>query len=199
MGSNRVSQVCPIETESVAKIVNGWLSNARRLESPNCNERPEACSISLLIIHNISLPPGEFGACYIDQLFTNTLSADDNPCFIELCEMNVSAHLLIDRSGEITQYVAFDKRAWHAGSSSFQGRDNCNDFSIGIELEGADHIPYTAEQYRVLAETTRLLMSCFPAITRDRIVGHCDVAPDRKSDPGPAFAWDLYFSQLDHG
>jgi N-acetyl-anhydromuramoyl-L-alanine amidase len=169
-----------------------WLKGARRLESPNCSDRPDDGEISLLVIHNISLPPGEFGGPWIDRLFTNQLNPDAHPYFAAICQLRVSAHLLIDRHGQITQYVPFDKKAWHAGQSVFCGRENCNDFSIGIELEGCDDKPFTEVQYQQLAAVTRKLRQFFPAITDNAIVGHSDIAPGRKTDPGPCFDWHHY-------
>ena len=171
-----------------------WLQGVLRLLSPNCNDRPAGTTIDLLVIHAISLPPGKFGDGYVQQLFCNTLPPRAHPDFVDIADLRVSAHLFIDRSGEVTQFVPFQKRAWHAGSSSFDGRENCNDFSIGIELEGADTIPYTAIQYRVLAAITDCLVIHWPGICRQRIVAHSTIAPQRKSDPGEAFAWDFYFS-----
>ncbi|MFI4954805.1 MAG: 1,6-anhydro-N-acetylmuramyl-L-alanine amidase AmpD [Gammaproteobacteria bacterium] len=175
----------------------GWLSPSRQVPSPNFNERPLEMEISLLVIHGISLPEGKFGTSYIDALFTNTLDVSLEPSFSILKDLQVSAHLLINRAGEVTQYVPLHKRAWHAGESQFAGRSNCNDFSIGIELEGTDTTLYTALQYKKLVEITRILMHYYPRITRERIVGHCDIAPGRKTDPGPAFDWDFFRQELD--
>jgi len=174
-----------------------WLENVNRVVSPNCDARPEGAGIDLLVIHGISLPPGEYGGGYIDQLFTNTLPKDGHPYFREVSDLRVSSHLMIDRRGRITQYVPFSSRAWHAGRSVFNGREECNDYSIGIELEGCDDTPYTREQYRALAAVTWLLMSHWPAIKKDHIVGHCDIAPGRKTDPGPAFDWKAFFELLE--
>ena len=174
----------------------GWLPDVSRVLSPNSNERPPGCKVDLLVIHNISLPPGQFGGGYIEQLFSNTLDPGEHAYFSEIAHLQVSPHLLIDRRGALTQFVPFTARAWHAGASSFQGRENCNDFSIGIELEGADDIPYSDLQYTQLVEITRTLMACFPGITRERIVGHSDIAPGRKTDPGPAFDWQKYHRAL---
>lgn len=171
------------------RIIDGWLLNARRVESPNCDTRPEGTCISLLVVHGISLPPGEYGGPWIDALFTNVLDSEAHPYFRSVAELRVSAHLLIRRDGELVQYVPFDLRAWHAGISIFEGRPSCNDYSIGIELEGSDGNPYAAMQYTQLAEVTHTLMRCYPAITPQRIVGHSDIAPGRKTDPGPAFDW----------
>ena len=174
-----------------------WLVGARRVVSPNCDERPAGCGIDAVIIHGISLPPGRYGGPYIDQLFTNTLEVDAHEYFRGIESLRVSSHLLIDRQGDITQYVPFPKRAWHAGESSLGGRGACNDFSIGIELEGCDDQAYEETQYRRLAEVVAALQGRWPGIHRDRIVGHCDVAPGRKSDPGPAFDWEYFFRLLD--
>lgn len=174
-----------------------WLNNVRRVASPNCDERPGGCEIDLLVIHGISLPPQQYGGGYVDQLFTNTLDPEEHPYFAEIIELRVSAHLLIDRKGGLTQYVPFDQRAWHAGKSEFQGREVCNDFSIGIELEGCDEQPYEREQYQALARVAGLLRENWPGISKDRIVGHCDIAPGRKTDPGPAFDWPYFFSLID--
>jgi AmpD protein len=174
-----------------------WLPGARRVPSPNCDRRPTGSPVDLLVIHGISLPPGEFGGPWIDALFQNRLPADAHPFFAGLTDLRVSAHLLIRRDGELVQYVPLGLRAWHAGRSRFAGRTACNDFSIGIELEGTDQIPYTDPQYHCLAAVTRAILACYPEITRQRIAGHSDIAPGRKTDPGPAFDWDRYFSDLE--
>ncbi|MDJ0879454.1 MAG: 1,6-anhydro-N-acetylmuramyl-L-alanine amidase AmpD [Halieaceae bacterium] len=179
------------------KIEAGWLGGAQRCPSPNCNARPDAEEIGLLVIHNISLPPGEYGTGCVQQFFCNDLDCDAHPYFGEIRGMEVSSHLLIERDGAVTQFVSFDERAWHAGVSNFQGRENCNDFSIGIELEGCDTEAYTDAQYEALAAITRELMRAYPAITRDRITGHSDIAPGRKTDPGPAFDWPRFLAMLD--
>lgn len=170
----------------------GWLRDVRHCPSPNFNQRPPGQPVDLLVIHNISLPPGEFGGGLVEQLFCNDLDCTVHPALADLHDLHVSAHLLIDRSGQVTQFVSFNDRAWHAGQSCFDGRDNCNDFSIGIELEGTDTLPYASEQYSVLAAITRVLLAYFPSLRTDRIVGHCDIAPQRKTDPGPAFDWSHY-------
>ena len=167
----------------------GLLSGARSLASPHCDERPAGAAIDLLVIHSISLPPGEFGGPWIEQLFLGRLPSDAHPYFREVAPLKVSAHLLIRRGGELVQFVPFHRRAWHAGVSRFQGREACNDFSIGIELEGDDHTPYAPAQYPALAGVAAALMQAYPGITPARIVGHSDVAPGRKTDPGPAFDW----------
>lgn len=171
---------------------SGWLYPVREVPSPNCDNRPAGAPIDVLVIHAISLPPGEFGGHGIDRLFTNTLEPDEHPYYREIAGLRVSSHVLIDRAGRVTQYVSFRDRAWHAGASCFAGREACNDFSIGIELEGADDVPYSENQYSVLADMTRLLQYHYPDITDDHIVGHCDIAPGRKTDPGPAFDWTYY-------
>lgn len=176
------------------KLEHGWLTGVRQVPSPHCNERPDDEAPSLLVIHNISLPPGEFGGPWIDKLFTGTLPPDAHPYFADIAALRVAAHCLIRRDGEIVQYVSFDKRAWHAGVSQFEGRENCNDFSIGIELEGTDSDPYTGAQYQSLQQVTQLLLQHYP-LTPARITGHSDIAPARKTDPGPAFDWG-YYKQL---
>jgi len=166
-----------------------WLEGVRHHLSPHYDERPKGVEIELLVIHAISLPPGQFGGSFIDQLFTHRLNKNEHPYFVDIADLRVSAHLLIRRLGEITQYVSFQQRAWHAGVSTFAGRSRCNDFSIGIELEGCDDVAYTDEQYQQLAQVINILQQTWPVLTRDRIVGHCDIAPGRKTDPGQAFDW----------
>jgi AmpD protein len=167
----------------------GWLTQARRVPSPNWDDRPPGTGVDLLVIHGISLPPGEFGGPWIDALFRNRLDPAAHPYFRRIARLRVSSHLLIRRDGELVQYVDLRRRAWHAGASCFRGRECCNDFSIGIELEGADEIPYEPAQYRTLAEASREIMARYPGITAERIAGHSDIAPGRKTDPGPAFDW----------
>lgn len=179
-------------------ITDGYLSSAHQCPSPNFNERPSEASVSLLVIHNISLPPGEFGGGFVQPFFLNQLNPSDHPYFSEIAAMQVSSHLLIERSGCVTQFVDFNRRAWHAGQSIFDGCDNCNDFSIGIELEGADDIDYTFEQYRSLVDISYLLMREYPLITPERITGHEHIAPGRKTDPGAAFNWGDYFRLLEN-
>lgn len=176
-------------------ISDHLLREARQVPSPNCNQRPEGQSIRLLVVHCISLPPGEFGSDCIDRFFQNQLPADEHAFFREIDGLEVSSHLLIRRDGEVVQYVPFDQRAWHAGQSCFEGCENCNDFSIGIELEGAEDTPYEKAQYEVLAGVTRRIMREYPEILEHCIVGHSDIAPGRKTDPGPSFDWD-HFKQL---
>ncbi|MBI3560296.1 MAG: 1,6-anhydro-N-acetylmuramyl-L-alanine amidase AmpD [Gammaproteobacteria bacterium] len=157
--------------------------------SPNCDLRPVHSVVDLIVIHGISLPPGEYGGPYITQLFTNRLAAATHPYFAEIAALRVSSHILIRRDGELIQYVPFDKRAWHAGKSNYQGRQGCNDFSIGIELEGTDTTPYSDAQYRHLAELIQALLHAYPGLSSDRITGHSNISPGRKTDPGPSFDW----------
>ena len=178
-------------------IESGVLQEARQCPSPNCDERPDSC-VDLLVIHNISLPPGEFGGPHIDALFCNTLDAEAHAFFREIEQLEVSAHLLIRRSAEIVQYVPFHKRAWHAGVSNYCGRTACNDFSIGIEMEGTDDLPYEERQYKILASVVAALLQSYPAIDRSRIVGHSDIAPGRKTDPGDSFDWSYLHTLLDN-
>ncbi|ADN74581.1 N-acetylmuramyl-L-alanine amidase, negative regulator of AmpC, AmpD [Ferrimonas balearica DSM 9799] len=173
-----------------------WLEQGTHCFSPFQGPRPDAGDISLLVIHNITLPPGLFGAPYIQQLFLGCVQAD----FAPLCEvqgLQVSAHLLIRRDGSVVQFVPFDRRAWHAGVSEFDGRPACNDYSIGIELEGTDYTPYNLVQYQALVSVTRALLRQYPLLTKDRVTGHSDIAPGRKTDPGPAFDWSLFHALLD--
>ncbi len=168
------------------------LPEAEQHISPNHDARPAEGNISLLVIHNISLPPGEFGGPWIDDFFLNKLSPNAHPYFTEIQNLRVSSHLLIRRNGQLIQYVPLDQRAWHAGESAYEGQAHCNDFSIGIELEGTDDQPYTQAQYKTLAHTTQEIMHRYPAITPQRITGHADIAPGRKTDPGPAFDWQYF-------
>jgi AmpD protein len=167
----------------------GLLDWARQVPSPNCDDRPAGVEADLIVVHGISLPPGEFDGPWIDLLFTNALPRDAHPYFETVADLRVSAHLLIRRSGEVVQYVPFQCRAWHAGVSSWEGRERCNDFSIGIELEGTDHSPYESTQYAMLARVIVALCRSYPRLSPRRLVGHSDVAPGRKSDPGPSFDW----------
>jgi AmpD protein len=168
---------------------SGQLRGARQVSSPNCDSRPAGVQADLIVIHGISLPPGKFGGPYIDQLFTGRLDPAGHPCFREVAGLKVSSHLLIRRTGEVVQYVPLHQRAWHAGKSRHQGRERCNDFSVGIELEGTDDRPYTGAQYRRLATVIRVLRRGMPSLATAPVVGHSDVAPGRKTDPGPAFDW----------
>lgn len=164
--------------------------------SPNFGARPEGAGISLLVVHNISLPPGRFGGPEIADFFCNQLDISAHPYFQEIAGLQVSAHALIRRNGTVVQFVSLLDRAWHAGRSCFDGREECNDFSIGIELEGCDDVPYTEAQYHRLAELATLLMQAWPDIQVDRITGHSDIAPGRKTDPGPAFDWNRFRALL---
>lgn len=177
------------QTFPCAITADGWLDPVKRCPSPNFDQRPLDTEISLLVVHGISLPPGQFGGGYIEAFFSNALPVERHPYFQEIAELKVSAHCLVDREGAVTQFVSFDQRAWHAGRSCFEGRSACNDFSVGIELEGEDLRPYTVAQYTALAELIKLLMARYPALTPERVVGHSDVAPGRKTDPGPSFDW----------
>ena len=168
-------------------LTTGLVTSARQVYSPNYNQRPAGSAIELIVIHNISLPPGEFGGGWIEALFTNRLPPAVHPYFQTIAALQVSAHLLLERSGAIVQFVPFSLRAWHAGVSCYQGRNNCNDFSIGIELEGTDNTPYTEAQYQQLGRLIPALQQVYPQIKH--ITGHCDIAPGRKTDPGPAFDW----------
>jgi len=170
-------------------IEQHWLSSAKKIPSPNFDDRTDASDISLLVIHCISLPAGEFGGNYINDLFCNHLNPDEHPYFATIYQLKVSAHLLIRRDGEIIQYVSFDKRAWHAGVSCYQGREKCNDFSIGIELEGTEVIPYTDAQYDALNAVIDVLLVSYPSLSKQHITGHSDIAPERKTDPGASFDW----------
>ena len=168
---------------------SGLMRGAKQIASPNCDSRPPGVDAELIVVHGISLPPGEFGGPWIERLFSNTLPLDLHPYFAEIGELRVSSHLLVARDGELTQFVKFTDRAWHAGLSSYMGRTACNDFSIGIELEGVDEIAYSAEQYDTLARAVAALCDAYPRLSADRLVGHSDISPGRKTDPGPAFDW----------
>ena len=174
-------------------LEQGWLVGARRVPSPHYDCRPDDETPTLLVVHNISLPPGEFGGPWIDALFTGTIDPQAHPFFAEIAHLRVSAHCLIRRDGEIVQYVPFDKRAWHAGVSSFKGREGCNDFSVGVELEGTDFVSFEPEQYETLVSLTDALRRRYSLKT---ITGHQHIAPVRKTDPGPFFDWQLYKKML---
>jgi N-acetyl-anhydromuramoyl-L-alanine amidase len=166
----------------------GWFQGIGHCPSPNFNARPSG-EVSLLVVHNISLPPGQFGTGKVQAFFQNRLPLDEHPFYAEIATLRVSAHFFIERDGTLTQFVSCLDRAWHAGQSWFEGRDNCNDFSLGVELEGTDEQPYTDAQYACLGELTRQLLAAYPALSAQRIRGHSDIAPGRKTDPGPAFDW----------
>jgi N-acetyl-anhydromuramoyl-L-alanine amidase len=165
------------------------MRGAAYLVSPNRDARPPGVEADLIVVHGISLPPDEFGGPWIDRLFTNTLPARGHPYFAEIASLRVSSHLVIRRDGALTQYVAFPERAWHAGVSCYEGRAACNDFSIGVELEGSDTIPYDERQYTALAAVVAALCAAYPRLSPARMVRHSDIAPGRKTDPGPAFDW----------
>ena len=174
----------------------GRLLGARQVDSPNSDERPAGQAPELLVVHGISLPPGEFGGPWIDALFTNTLPAAEHPYFATLGALRVSAHVLVRRDGAAVQYVPFHRRAWHAGASRWRGREHCNDYSVGIELEGTDTTPYAPAQYETLARIAAELCAAYPTLAAEAVVGHSDVAPGRKSDPGIAFDWPLLRSRM---
>jgi AmpD protein len=175
---------------------SGRLAGARYVESPNADERPAGLEPEVLVVHAISLPPGCYGGPGVEQLFCNRLSPEEHPYYREIAGLTVSAHFFIRRDGELLQFVPVHRRAWHAGKSFCEGRARVNDFSIGIELEGDDDHPFEAAQYDALAALTRELMAAYPAITRYRIYGHSDIAPGRKTDPGPYFDWARYRQAL---
>ena len=168
---------------------SGLMRGARQIASPNHDSRPAGVEADLIVVHGISLPPGEYGGPWIDRLFTNTLPADVHAYFAAIVGLRVSSHLVVMRDGAVTQYVSFTERAWHAGKSNYQGREACNDFSVGVELEGTDTQPYEDVQYERLAEAVAALCAAYPRLSPERLVGHSDIAPGRKTDPGPAFEW----------
>jgi AmpD protein len=173
---------------------DGLAKGARFVPSPNCDERPAGCAVDLLVIHHISLPPGEFGGGGVVELFTNRLDPAAHPYYATIAGAKVSAHFLVRRDGELIQFVACGRRAWHAGESSWKGRVRCNDFSVGVELEGTGEVPYTDAQYARLAVLARALAARYPITD---IAGHSDIAPGRKSDPGTSFDWPRFRSLLD--
>jgi AmpD protein len=179
-----------MHSAAVIDLPTGLLPGARQVLCPHCDARPLGVLPELLVVHGISVPPGEFGGPWIDALFCGDLAAVADPRFAAIASLRVSAHALIDRGGAISQYVPFQQRAWHAGVSSYRGREACNDFSIGIELEGTDTLPYEDAQYLALAQLITALRVAYPSLTEDALVGHSDIAPGRKSDPGPAFDWE---------
>ncbi len=181
---------------SGAGAVEGWLPGLRRVPSPNFDARPPGIVIDLLVIHAISLPPRRYGGSWIEDLFLNRLDTAADPYFAGLAGLRVSAHFLVRRGGESLQFVSIADRAWHAGVSRFRGRSACNDFSVGIELEGCDEDPFTDAQYAALDTLTRRLLLACPGITPDSIVGHADIAPERRTDPGPCFDWPRYRAAL---
>lgn len=184
-----------LQNKSFMPIQVGWLANSEKCPSPHFESRGSS-EVSLLVIHNISLPAKQFGGNYINDLFLGCLDPKAHPSFEEIYQLRVSAHCLIRRDGKIIQYVSFNDKAWHAGVSCYQGKEKCNDFSIGIELEGADDIPYTDKQYQQLSQLTVSLLETYPNINNN-IVGHSDIAPERKTDPGESFDWHKYKELID--
>ncbi len=195
-GAMRKRNISVSGAERQVDYATGRMRGARQVPSPHCDDRPLGAPIDLLVIHGISLPPGEFGGPWIEQLFLGRLPTEVHAYFAQIAGLKVAPHLLIRRDGELVQFVTFRRRAWHAGASVFEGRGACNDFSIGIELEGCDELPYTDAQYAELALVTCALMEAYPEITPARIVGHADIAPGRKTDPGPAFDWGRFRRRL---
>jgi len=190
-------QIMMTKIEALAvRLPTGLLEGANYLPSPHCDERPKNMPIDMVVVHGISLPPGQFGSNLVEQFFCGKLDVAAHPKLADIAHLKVSAHLVIKRTGAILQFVPFHKRAWHAGESSFQGRERCNDFSIGIELEGTDDIPYEDVQYKQLGSTILALMQAYPLINKDRVVGHADIAPGRKTDPGKVFNWDYLKGML---
>ncbi len=171
---------------------SGLVHDIRFIPSPNFDDRPDRPDVSVLVIHAISLPPGCYDNHYVEDLFTNCLDVQAHPYFKNIAGLALSSHFYIRRTGRLIQFVSTHDRAWHAGESMFQGRSRVNDFSIGIELEGCDHDEFESAQYNNLARLTRCLLSAYPKITVDHIVGHSDIAPGRKTDPGPRFDWERY-------
>ena len=175
---------------------DGRLAPARQCPSPNRDARPDGCEPELIVLHGISLPPGIFGGPYIEQFFTNVLDHDAHAYFREIAGLRVSAHVLVRRDGEVVQFVPFTERAWHAGESTFRGRSRCNDFSIGIEIEGEDQTAYDERQYDCVASVIAALCAHYPRLEPRVVAGHCDIAPGRKTDPGPAFDWMRLYHKL---
>ena len=178
------------------RIESGRLVAARQVYSPNQDSRPQQQQPDLLVVHCIALPPNQYGGAGIEQLFTNQLDPNEHPYYQTIADLKVSAHLLIRRDGELVQFVNFDQRAWHAGQSCFEGREACNDFSIGVELEGSDTDSYEAVQYQQLANVSHLLLDYYPTMSLSRIAGHETIAPGRKTDPGTGFDWDHFYQLL---
>jgi AmpD protein len=173
----------------IIDAATGWIDGVRRVVSPNSDERPPGAELELIVVHGISLPPGKFGDGWIERLFCNDLPPDADPYFATVCHLRVSAHVLIVRDGELIQFVPFNRRAWHAGHSDYCGRTGCNDFSVGIELEGTDELPYAAPQYMALATLIAALRRTYPSLRAAEVLGHSDIAPGRKTDPGLGFDW----------
>ena len=189
-------QTAPATPALRIDTATGLLAGVRQVLSPHYDARPAGLRPELLVVHGISLPPGEFGGPWIDRLFTGTLPPEAHPYFREIEGLKASAHALIRRDGQIVQYVPFGERAWHAGSSEYQGRGACNDFSIGVELEGTGDVPYTDAQYTQLAALTRALLEAYPSLSAEHIVGHRDIAPGRKTDPWDTFDWKRFRALL---
>ena len=186
------SDSTPKEDSSNNYIVDansGKLEGVMYIESPNYDELPQGNAMNLVVVHGISLPPNQFGGEGVKQLFTNQLDPAEHPYYESIKDLKVSAHAFIRRDGQVIQFVPFNKRAWHAGLSSFEDREKCNDFSIGIELEGTDSTPYTASQYHALSGVIKALWQAYPSLKDKNVVGHCDIAPGRKTDPGEYFMW----------
>jgi len=177
-------------------IGRGLVQQARHIPSPNQDARPPGATLDLIVVHGIGLPPGEFGGPWVEQLFLNRLPTDAHPFFKTIEGLKVSAHVFVRRDGSMLQFVPFHARAWHAGASRWRQRSACNDFSVGIELEGADEVPYEAAQYDILAGLVSALRRAYPTLAHDAIVGHSEVAPGRKTDPGPAFDWAHFGRRL---
>jgi N-acetyl-anhydromuramoyl-L-alanine amidase len=189
-------QTAPATPALRIDTATGLLAGVRQVLSPHYDARPAGLRPELLVVHGISLPPGEFGGPWIDRLFTGALPPEAHPYFKEIEALKASAHALIRRDGQIVQYVPFGERAWHAGSSAYQGRSACNDFSIGVELEGTGDVPYTDAQYTQLAGLTRALLEAYPSLSAEHIVGHRDIAPGRKTDPWDSFDWTRFRALL---
>jgi AmpD protein len=189
-------QTAPASAPLKIDSATGLLIDARQVLSPHCDARPAGTVAELLVVHGISLPPGEFGGPWIDRLFTGTLPPEAHPYFRELAATRLSAHALVRRDGAIVQYVPFGERAWHAGASQYRGRSTCNDFSVGVELEGTDDTPYTEAQYQQLAALAAALLAAYASLSAEHIVGHSDIAPGRKTDPGAAFDWPRFRALL---
>lgn len=178
------------------RIVDHCLQPAQLIPSPNFNARPSGVTLDLIVIHSISLPPGQYGGCDIEALFTNCLDPNKHEYFQDIHQLEVSSHLLIKRDGTICQFVPFNQRAWHAGVSCYEERSNCNDYSVGIELEGTDQDPFEGVQYQVLADVITALLNAYPSLSTEHIVGHSDIAPGRKTDPGVGFDWPHFRALL---
>jgi N-acetyl-anhydromuramoyl-L-alanine amidase len=189
-------QTAPAGAPLKVDSATGLLTGVRQVLSPHFDARPAGTVAELLVVHGISLPPGEFGGPWIDRLFTGTLPPEAHPYFRELAAARLSAHALVRRDGAIVQYVPFGERAWHAGASQYRGRSTCNDFSVGVELEGTDDTPYTEAQYQQLAALAAALLAAYASLSAEHIVGHSDIAPGRKTDPGATFDWPRFRALL---